>query len=59
MCPVCISTTALMVAGASSTGGIGALMAKIFLVKRRKGKSAPMTMARRCESESARERNDQ
>jgi hypothetical protein len=33
MCPVCISTTALMIAGASSAGGLSALTATKFLAK--------------------------
>jgi hypothetical protein len=36
MCPVCISTVALTVAGATSTGGLAAL-----LVSRLRGKKRP------------------
>ena len=39
MCPVCISTMALTVAGATSTGGLGAFVAKIFLFKNRTKKA--------------------
>jgi hypothetical protein len=33
MCPVCISTIALTVAGATSTGGVTAFVVKKFLPK--------------------------
>jgi hypothetical protein len=33
MCPVCVSTAALMVAGATSTGGLSAFVTKRLLVK--------------------------
>ena len=33
MCPVCISTVALAVAGATSTGGLTALVVKKLLTK--------------------------
>ena len=30
MCPVCITTVALVAAGASSTGGLAAVVARVF-----------------------------
>ena len=41
MCPVCVSTAALMVAGASSTGGFGAFVTKRLLVKGRAKNNQP------------------
>jgi hypothetical protein len=36
MCPICITTTALVVAGATSTGGVSALVARKLSGKNRK-----------------------
>jgi hypothetical protein len=58
MCPVCISTTAMMIASASSTGGVGALIAKKFLTKRRKEKSTMTNAVTRPEADLGDERND-
>jgi carbamate kinase len=58
MCPVCISTTAMMIAGASSTGGLGALLAKTFLGKRRKEKSNLANAMTRPEVDTGDERNN-
>jgi hypothetical protein len=34
MCPACITTVALVAAGASSTGGLAAIVARLFRRKR-------------------------
>jgi hypothetical protein len=41
MCPVCISTAALMVAGATSTGGLSAFVTKRLLTKGRAKNNQP------------------
>ncbi len=46
MCPVCLSTAALMVAGATSTGGLTALAVKKLRPKTSAKKIDPATQAK-------------
>ncbi|MCU1277197.1 MAG: hypothetical protein JWM53_743 [bacterium] len=41
MCPACITTVAMVAAGASSTGGLAAVVARVFRRKRHVAQSAP------------------
>lgn len=43
MCPACIASTAFMIAGVISTGGLTALLAKKLGTKRGKNKSSQNT----------------
>ncbi len=45
MCPVCITTAALMVAGATSTGGLTALVVKTLRAKTDAKSIDPTTQA--------------
>jgi hypothetical protein len=38
MCPACIATVPLIIAGATSTGGVTALLVKLFRAKHRAAK---------------------
>lgn len=43
MCPACITTMALMIAGATSTGGLGVLVARKFRAKTGAKDGAPQS----------------
>jgi hypothetical protein len=43
MCPACITTVALIAAGAGSTGGLTALLARKLRVRRDDKRAAPKT----------------
>lgn len=44
MCPVCISTAAMMVAGMTSTGGVAVLVVKKLLQVKSGLKAAPLAL---------------
>ena len=43
MCPFCLATMGLIVAGAASTGGLAALVVKVIRKKNEAGEIAPNT----------------
>lgn len=54
MCPVCLSTLAMIAAGATSTGGLAAIAARM----RGRGTGLAATVRRHATSSSAPEGND-
>ena len=47
MCPVCIATMGLIVAGAASTGGLAALAVKVALKRNGAGEVLPNSIERK------------
>jgi len=46
MCPLCIATGSLVLAGASSAGGLAAITAKLLRIKGERGKDNAGSVAR-------------
>lgn len=43
MCPFCLATAAVIASSAAGSGGLGALAAGVFLIKKQKNSSTPIS----------------